>query len=182
MILTFKRHSQTQHPCAIPIYPAVHLNTWSTSSGVARRLVLCHGRTLDIMRAVTWDQAGKLKEEGKKRQTREICTYCMWSLEVRLSSLLMPSIHSKIKSKRENVTRTFWLLRSWNRLPRDPITKWLQHETYSKVRKWLQGSKSNLKGIKQTKININEYIFKFSQDKATEKTTHSLRCRSMWMC
>ncbi|KAG0702628.1 hypothetical protein DFH29DRAFT_830161 [Suillus ampliporus] len=39
------------------------------SSGVARSLVL-HGRTLDVVRAVSRDEAGKLKEEGEKRREK----------------------------------------------------------------------------------------------------------------
>ncbi|KAH7912898.1 hypothetical protein BJ138DRAFT_1111924 [Hygrophoropsis aurantiaca] len=39
------------------------------SSMMAKSLVL-HGRTLDVVRAVTRDQAGKLKEEGEKRREK----------------------------------------------------------------------------------------------------------------
>ncbi|KAH7926597.1 RNA-binding domain-containing protein [Leucogyrophana mollusca] len=39
------------------------------SSILAKSLVL-HGRTLDVVRAVTRDQAGKLKEEGEKRREK----------------------------------------------------------------------------------------------------------------
>ncbi|KZV91655.1 hypothetical protein EXIGLDRAFT_675838 [Exidia glandulosa HHB12029] len=39
------------------------------SSSLARTLVL-HGRTLDVTRAVTRDQAGKLKEEGERRREK----------------------------------------------------------------------------------------------------------------
>jgi len=39
------------------------------SSTLARTLVL-HGRTLDVVRAVTRDEAGKLKEEGEKRRQK----------------------------------------------------------------------------------------------------------------
>jgi nucleolar protein 4 len=39
------------------------------SSTLARSLVL-QGRTLDVVRAVTRDQAGKLKEEGEKRRQK----------------------------------------------------------------------------------------------------------------
>lgn len=39
------------------------------SSGVAKSLVL-HGRTLDVVRAVTREAAGKLKEEGEKRREK----------------------------------------------------------------------------------------------------------------
>jgi len=36
---------------------------------MAQSLVL-HGRTLDVVRAVTRDEAGKLKEEGDKKRER----------------------------------------------------------------------------------------------------------------
>ncbi|OAX35348.1 hypothetical protein K503DRAFT_773578 [Rhizopogon vinicolor AM-OR11-026] len=39
------------------------------SSGVAKNLVL-HGRTLDVVRAVTREKAGKLKEEGEKQREK----------------------------------------------------------------------------------------------------------------
>jgi hypothetical protein len=39
------------------------------SAGVAKNLVL-HGRTLDCVRAVTREEAGKLKEEGEKRREK----------------------------------------------------------------------------------------------------------------
>jgi len=39
------------------------------SSGVAKSLVL-HGRTLDVVRAVTREEAGKLKEAGEKRREK----------------------------------------------------------------------------------------------------------------
>jgi nucleolar protein 4 len=39
------------------------------SSTMAQSLVL-HGRTLDVVRAVTRDEAGKLKEEGDKKRER----------------------------------------------------------------------------------------------------------------
>ncbi|KAJ7208159.1 hypothetical protein B0H12DRAFT_1243024 [Mycena haematopus] len=48
------------------------------SSTLARSLVL-HGRTLDVVRAVTRDVAGKLKEDGEKnakRLTNVICIFC----------------------------------------------------------------------------------------------------------
>ncbi len=39
------------------------------SSSLAQSLVL-HGRTLDVVRAVTRDEAGKLKEEGERRREK----------------------------------------------------------------------------------------------------------------
>jgi nucleolar protein 4 len=39
------------------------------SSSLAQSLVL-HGRTLDVVRAVTRDEAGKLKEDGEKRREK----------------------------------------------------------------------------------------------------------------
>lgn len=39
------------------------------SSTLARSLVL-HGRTLDVVRAVTRDVAGKLKEDGEKKREK----------------------------------------------------------------------------------------------------------------
>lgn len=39
------------------------------SSSLAQSLVL-HGRTLDVVRAVTRDQASKLKEEGEKARQK----------------------------------------------------------------------------------------------------------------
>jgi len=36
---------------------------------LAQSLVL-HGRTLDVVRAVTRDEAGKLKEEGEKKREK----------------------------------------------------------------------------------------------------------------
>ncbi|KAI6032457.1 hypothetical protein EDC04DRAFT_2898190 [Pisolithus marmoratus] len=53
----------TKNPFTLP-----SILTPDPSSSIARNLVL-HGRTLDVVRAVTRDQAAKLKEEGEK--TRE---------------------------------------------------------------------------------------------------------------
>lgn len=39
------------------------------SSSLAKSLVL-HGRTLDVVRAVTRDEAGRLKDEGERRREK----------------------------------------------------------------------------------------------------------------
>ncbi|KAG2046694.1 hypothetical protein BDR06DRAFT_964750 [Suillus hirtellus] len=54
----------TKNPFTLP-----SILTPDPSSGVAKSLVL-HGRTLDVVRAVTRDQAGKLKDEGEKRREK----------------------------------------------------------------------------------------------------------------
>ncbi|KIK63291.1 hypothetical protein GYMLUDRAFT_83840 [Collybiopsis luxurians FD-317 M1] len=53
-----------QNPFKLP-----SILTPDPSSSLARSLVL-QGRTLDVVRAVTRDQAGKLKEEGEKRREK----------------------------------------------------------------------------------------------------------------
>ncbi|KAG1874811.1 hypothetical protein F4604DRAFT_721139 [Suillus subluteus] len=54
----------TKNPFTLP-----SILTPDPSSGVAKSLVL-HGRTLDVVRAVTRDQAGKLKDEGERRREK----------------------------------------------------------------------------------------------------------------
>jgi nucleolar protein 4 len=53
---------------AAPSLPS--LLTPDPSSSLARSLVI-HGRTLDISRAVTRDEAAKLKDEGIKKREKE---------------------------------------------------------------------------------------------------------------
>ncbi|KAG1758791.1 hypothetical protein EDD22DRAFT_909045 [Suillus occidentalis] len=61
---TMGSHQPTKNPFTLP-----SILTPDPSAGVARSLVL-HGRTLDVVRAVTRDQAGKLKDEGEKRREK----------------------------------------------------------------------------------------------------------------
>ncbi|KAG1745626.1 hypothetical protein EDB19DRAFT_1632174 [Suillus lakei] len=61
---TMGTQQPTKNPFTLP-----SILTPDPSSGVARSLVL-HGRTLDVVRAVTRDQAGKLKDEGEKRREK----------------------------------------------------------------------------------------------------------------
>lgn len=61
---TMGSQQPTKNPFTLP-----SILTPDPSSGVAKSLVL-HGRTLDVVRAVTRDQAGKLKEEGEKRREK----------------------------------------------------------------------------------------------------------------
>lgn len=61
---TMGSQQPTRNPFTLP-----SVLTPDPSAGVARSLVL-HGRTLDVVRAVTRDQAGKLKDEGEKRREK----------------------------------------------------------------------------------------------------------------
>ncbi|KAG2346457.1 hypothetical protein BDR05DRAFT_1057578 [Suillus weaverae] len=61
---TMGSQQPTKNPFTLP-----SILTPDPSSGVARSLVL-HGRTLDVVRAVTRDQAGKLRDEGEKRREK----------------------------------------------------------------------------------------------------------------
>ncbi|KIK45750.1 hypothetical protein CY34DRAFT_801216 [Suillus luteus UH-Slu-Lm8-n1] len=61
---TMGSQQPTKNPFTLP-----SVLTPDPSAGVARSLVL-HGRTLDVVRAVTRDQAGKLKDEGEKRREK----------------------------------------------------------------------------------------------------------------
>ncbi|KAG2125689.1 hypothetical protein DEU56DRAFT_824551 [Suillus clintonianus] len=61
---TMGMQQPTKNPFTLP-----SILTPDPSAGVARSLVL-HGRTLDVVRAVTRDQAGKLKDEGEKRREK----------------------------------------------------------------------------------------------------------------
>jgi len=55
---------KTPNPFTLP-----SILTADPSSTLAKSLVL-HGRTLDVVRAVTRDEAGKLREEGEKRREK----------------------------------------------------------------------------------------------------------------
>lgn len=61
---TMGSQQPTKNPFILP-----SILTPDPSAGVAKSLVL-HGRTLDVVRAVTRDQAGKLKDEGEKRREK----------------------------------------------------------------------------------------------------------------
>ncbi|KAG1853295.1 hypothetical protein C8R48DRAFT_723513 [Suillus tomentosus] len=61
---TMGSQQPTKNPFTLP-----SILTPDPSAGVAKSLVL-HGRTLDVVRAVTRDQAGKLKDEGEKRREK----------------------------------------------------------------------------------------------------------------
>ncbi|KAG1856327.1 hypothetical protein DFJ58DRAFT_784524 [Suillus subalutaceus] len=61
---TMGSQQPTKNPFTLP-----SILTPDPSSGVAKSLVL-HGRTLDVVRAVTRDQAGKLKDEGERRREK----------------------------------------------------------------------------------------------------------------
>ncbi|KAG2151570.1 uncharacterized protein EDB93DRAFT_1103019 [Suillus bovinus] len=61
---TMGSQQPTKNPFTLP-----SILTPDPSSGIAKSLVL-HGRTLDVVRAVTRDQAGKLKDEGEKRREK----------------------------------------------------------------------------------------------------------------
>ncbi|OJA15609.1 hypothetical protein AZE42_09640 [Rhizopogon vesiculosus] len=61
---TGMQHRPQKNPFTLP-----SILTPDPSSGVAKNLVL-HGRTLDVVRAVTREQADKLKEEGEKRREK----------------------------------------------------------------------------------------------------------------
>ncbi|KAJ8596892.1 RNA-binding domain-containing protein [Rhizopogon salebrosus TDB-379] len=58
------QHQPQKNPFTLP-----SILTPDPSAGVAKNLVL-HGRTLDCVRAVTREEAGKLKEEGEKRREK----------------------------------------------------------------------------------------------------------------
>ena len=55
---------QRKNPFSMP-----SILTPDPSSSLARSLVL-HGRTLDVTRAVTRDEAGKLKEQGERKREK----------------------------------------------------------------------------------------------------------------
>lgn len=58
-------HEQTKkNPFKLP-----SLLTPDPSASIAQNLVL-HGRTLDVSRAVTRDEASKLKEEGERQREK----------------------------------------------------------------------------------------------------------------
>jgi nucleolar protein 4 len=61
---TMGSQQSTKNPFTLP-----SILTPDPSAGVAKSLVL-HGRTLDVVRAVTRDQAGKLKDEGERRREK----------------------------------------------------------------------------------------------------------------
>lgn len=63
-VLTHVRAQNRKNPFSMP-----SLLTPDPSSSLARTLVL-HGRTLDVARAVTREQAGKLKDEGERRREK----------------------------------------------------------------------------------------------------------------